>query len=52
MISYTVLTTTGTRLANKSVPVSAPEYICHLTKPMPLEWKTSQSFSGRGRIDR
>lgn len=41
MISYTVLTTTGTMLANKSVPVSAPEYICHLTNPCLWNGKTS-----------
>jgi beta-galactosidase/beta-glucuronidase len=41
MISYTVLTTTGTMLANKSVPASAPEYICHLTNPCLWNGKTS-----------
>ena len=41
MISYTVLTTTGTMLANKSIPVSAPEYICHLTNPCLWNGKTS-----------
>ena len=33
MISYSILTTSGTMLANKSVPASSPEYICRLTHP-------------------
>ena len=33
MISYTVLTTTGTMLANKSVPPRHQSTICHLTNP-------------------
>ena len=35
-----------------NVPASAPEYICHLTNPSSGMEKTSQSFMGRGRIDR
>jgi hypothetical protein len=41
MISYTVLTTTGTMLANKSVPATTPEYICRLTNPCLWNGKTS-----------
>lgn len=33
LISYTVLTTSGMMLANKSVPAHTPEYVCHLTSP-------------------
>lgn len=57
MISYTVLTTTGTMLANKSVPASSPEYVCHLSNPNLWQGKASPAlyvavaaFISSGRI--
>lgn len=44
MISYTILTTTGTMLANKSVPASSPEYVCHLSNPSLWHGKVSPSL--------
>lgn len=44
MISYTVLTTTGTMLANKSVPASSPEYVCHLSNPNLWQGKASPAL--------
>ena len=41
MISYTVLTTTGTMLTNKNIAASSPEYICQLTNPCLWNGKTS-----------
>lgn len=41
MISYAVLTDTGTMLTNKSVPATAPEYLCHLVNP--CLWNGSSS---------
>ena len=53
MISYTVLTTTGTMLANKKCSGLGTRVYLPSDEPMPLEWKNlSKALCGRGRIDR